>query len=134
MVKLNEPMKNLLKNTKLIPLATSSASGEPNVVPIGMFSLVDDETLWIIDNFMQKTLNNVKENPKVSFYLWSPECDDSYQVKGSITLVTGGPDLVKAKAIAESIRPGLPTKSLLIMKIKEVYSVAPGPTAGKKLL
>ena len=49
-------------------------------------------------------------------------------------MVTGGPDLVKAKAIAESIRPGLPTKSLLIMKIKEVYSVAPGPTAGKKLL
>jgi len=31
-------------------------------------------------------------------------------------------------------KPGLPAKSLLIMKITEVFECMPGPSAGKKLL
>ena len=134
MVKLTEEMKNEINKSRLVPLATASASGEPNVVPIGMFFLKNDETLWIVDNFMQKTLKNVLANPKVSLYVWSPEAKDSYQIKGTVTVVTSGAELAEAKAFADSKRPGMPTKGLLKMKITEVYSVSPGPNAGKKLL
>ena len=134
MVKLTEEMKNEINKSRLVPLATATASGEPNVVPIGMFFLKNDETLWIVDNFMQKTLKNVLANPKVSLYVWSPDAKDSYQIKGTVTVVTSGAELAEAKAFADSKRPGMPTKGLLKMKITEVYSVSPGPNAGKKLL
>ena len=135
MVKLTQEMKDDLKKIKLIPLATAGPNGEPNVVPMGMYVLRDDETLWIIDNFMQKSLENIKKNPRVAFYIWSLDTASAYQVKGNIeSIVTDGPLLAEAKVIADGMRPGLPTKGLLIMKITDVYSVAPGPMAGKKLL
>jgi len=136
MVKLTSEMKNDLSKVKIFPLATSSGSGEPNVVPIGMLLLQDDdETVWIIDNFMQKSLQNVNENPSVSFCIWSPETEGAYQVKGKIMKIeTSGPDYEKARDFAKNKKKELPAKTLLKMKITSVYSVKPGPTAGAKLL
>lgn len=136
MVKLTEDIKNDLKKVRLVPLATSSPAGEPNVAAMGVFVLQDDdETFWFVDNFMQKTLKNLKENPKAAFYIWSPDTAGAYQIKCAVTdIINDGPMLAKAKAMAEAFRPGLPTKGLVIMKVLEVYSIAPGPTAGKKLL
>ena len=135
MVKLTEEIKEDMKKIQIFPFATSSASGEPNVVPIGMLLLQDDlETVWVIDNFMQKTLDNVKKNANASFYIWSPETAGAYQVKGTITVETSGADYEKARDFAKNKKKELPAKSLLKMKITSVYSVKPGPTAGQKLL
>jgi predicted pyridoxine 5'-phosphate oxidase superfamily flavin-nucleotide-binding protein len=38
------------------------------------------------------------------------------------------------KKMVQDKKPGLPAKSLLVMKITEVYECMPGPAAGKKLL
>lgn len=135
MVKLNDEMVSELKNMKVFSLATASKSGVPNVVPIGMLMLQEDkETVWIIDNFMQKTLANVKENPVASFYILNPETKASYQVKGNITIENSGKDYEFARDFAHQKKKELPAKNLLKMKITEVYSVQPGPTAGKRLL
>jgi predicted pyridoxine 5'-phosphate oxidase superfamily flavin-nucleotide-binding protein len=136
MVKLTSEIKNDMSKVKIFPFATSSKSGEPNVVPIGMLILQDDgETVWVIDNFMQKSLKNVTENPKVSFYIWSPETENAYQVKGTITKTeTSGQDYEKARDFAKNKKKELPAKTLLKMKITSVYSVKPGPTAGAKVL
>jgi hypothetical protein len=103
---------------------------------MGVFQLQDDdETFWFVDNFMQKTLKNLKDNPKAAFYVWSPDTAGAYQIKCAVTeIINDGPLMAKAKEIADNFRPGLPTKGLVIMKVLEVYSMAPGPTAGKKLL
>jgi predicted pyridoxine 5'-phosphate oxidase superfamily flavin-nucleotide-binding protein len=94
----------------------------------------DNETIWVIDNFMQKTLENAIKNPRASFYVWSPETKGAWQIKGTVTVETGGPDHDKAKAIATARKEGSPAKTLLKMRITDVYSVKPGPTAGKKLM
>ena len=52
MVKLDEKMKTAFSKVKIFPVATASKDGVPNVVPIGFCQLVDDETIWIADNFM----------------------------------------------------------------------------------
>jgi len=136
MVKLTSEIKSDFAKVKIFPFATSSKSGEPNVVPIGMLLLQDDdETVWVIDNFMQKSLQNVKDNPKASFYIWSPETEGAYQVKGTVTKIeTAGADYEKARDFAKNKKKELPAKTLLKMKITSVYSVKPGPTAGTKLL
>jgi hypothetical protein len=38
------------------------------------------------------------------------------------------------KKMVQEEKPGLPAKSLLIMKIAEIYECMPGPSAGKKIL
>lgn len=54
-VKLSEEMKTAFSKVKIFPVATASNDGIPNVVPIGFCQLVDDETIWIVDNFMVKS-------------------------------------------------------------------------------
>ncbi|PKL56430.1 MAG: flavin-nucleotide-binding protein, partial [Methanomicrobiales archaeon HGW-Methanomicrobiales-5] len=55
MVKLTDEMKESLTGTKLVYLATSSKKSMPNVIPIGAFKVMDDETLLISDQFFSKT-------------------------------------------------------------------------------
>ena len=58
MVKFDEKMKSEFLKLKTIYLATASKKGMPNVVPIGAMFLIDDETLWVIDNFMKKSITS----------------------------------------------------------------------------
>ena len=71
MAKLTEEMKTAFSKVKVFPVATASKDGIPNVVPIGFCWIVDDETVWIADNFMTKSLANLAENPVVALDVWS---------------------------------------------------------------
>jgi predicted pyridoxine 5'-phosphate oxidase superfamily flavin-nucleotide-binding protein len=134
MVSLNAEMKELFAKIKLFPVATASKKAIPNVTPIAFVMLVKDDTIWLADNFMHKTLANVKENPHIAVYLYDADIKKCYQVKGTVEVKTSGEDYDKMKKMVQDKKPGLPAKSLLVMKITEVYECMPGPAAGKKLL
>jgi predicted pyridoxine 5'-phosphate oxidase superfamily flavin-nucleotide-binding protein len=134
MVALTAEMKELFSKVKLFPVATASKKGIPNVAPIAFVVLVKDDTIWLADNFMQKTLSNVRENPHIAIYLYDSDSKKCFQVKGSIDVKTSGEDYEKMRKMVLEKKPGLPAKSLLIMKITEVFECMPGPNAGKKVL
>ena len=134
MTKLTDEMKAILKKMRFVSLATASKDGIPNVVPIGMLiPQPDDETIWIVDNYMNKTISNLKSNPKVSFFIWDPEFSNSYQIKGDVTIENSGADYEKAVKYAHEKRETFPAKNLLKVKVTDIYFVTPGPNAGKKL-
>ncbi|MDD1683770.1 MAG: pyridoxamine 5'-phosphate oxidase family protein [Methanoregula sp.] len=66
MVTLTPEIKESLQGTKLAFLATSSKKGIPNAVPIAAFRLLDDGRMLISDQFFNKTLANMKENPEIA--------------------------------------------------------------------
>jgi predicted pyridoxine 5'-phosphate oxidase superfamily flavin-nucleotide-binding protein len=134
MVSINSEMKDLFSKVKLFPVATASKKGIPNVAPIAFVVLVKDDTIWLADNFMNKTLANIKENPHAAIYLYDSDSKKCFQVKGTIDVKTSGEDYEKMRKMVLDKKPGLPAKSLLIMKITEVFECMPGPSAGKKLL
>ncbi len=134
MVALNAEIKETFEKVKLFPVATSSKAGIPNVAPIAFVVLVKDDTIWLADNFMKKTLANVKENPRVAIYLYDADSKKCFQVKGRVDVKTSGPDYDKMKTMVHEKKPGLPAKSLLVMKITDAFSCAPGPEAGNKML
>lgn len=134
MVKLTAEMKEAFLKMKVFPVATASKDGVPNVVPIGIVELVSDDTIWITDNFMTKTLNNIKANPKIAIFVWGPEIKGCFQIKGLVTLKTSGKEYDEMKAKLNVKNPALPARSLLIVRITEVYECKPGPTAGVKIL
>lgn len=132
---LTPEMKECMKAMRIFSLATASKDGVPNVIPVGMLFPGEDGKIWIIDNFFDKTIANMKENPKASFFLWSPEYKGGcWQVKGSLEILDSGSDYEKAVTIAHSRMETAPAKHLVKMCIEDVYNVAPGPDAGKKVL
>ncbi|MBR3410015.1 MAG: pyridoxamine 5'-phosphate oxidase family protein [Candidatus Methanomethylophilaceae archaeon] len=119
-----------MKKQGVFALATATKDGIPNVVPVGMLFVGDDGKVWLVDNFLKKTLKNIQENPRVSFYVWNPEAKESFQVKGTATVCNSGADYEKAVAIAHAKRETLPAKNLIKIDVTEVYYTTPGPHAG----
>lgn len=132
MVKLTDEMKESLAPMKIVYLATSSKDSTPNVVPIGAFKLLDDETLLISDQFFRKTLANLKENPKVAISYWGEK--GGFQIKGTVTIHTNDKVFSDDVAWMKEIRPNLTPKSAIILKISDVFQVKAGDGAGKKIL
>ncbi len=132
MVKLTAEMKDSLAGTKLAFLATASNAGQPNVVPIGAFKLLDNETLLISDQFFNKTLANMRENPKAAISWWGEK--GGFQIKGTVVIHTDGKIWLQNVAWLKELRPNLKPKGAVVMKITDVYAVVPGTEPGKKIL
>ncbi len=134
MVKLTEEMKAVFTKMKAFPVATATKEGVPNVTPIGFIRIMDDETIWIGDNYMQKTFANAKENPKLALVFWDPETKRCFQVKGDVAVETSGDRYEKMKGIMKAKNEAYPAKSVLVLSVKEVFECTPGKNAGKKVL
>jgi uncharacterized protein len=132
MVTLTSEIKESLAGTKIVFLATATNAGTPNVVPIAAFKLLDDERLLISDQFFNKTLKNMKENPKIAISYWGEK--GGFQIKGTVTLHTNDEVFKQDVAWMKEAWPKFVPKSAVIMKITEVYSIKAGPDAGKKIL
>lgn len=133
MAQMTPEMLEEMKATGIISFATASKDGTPNVVPVGMIFMGDDGNIWLVDNYLNKTLANLKENPKAAFYIWTRDYTESYQIKGSATIENSGDDYLKAVSIAHSKKETYPAKNLIKLKVEEIYYVTPGDHAGKKL-
>jgi predicted pyridoxine 5'-phosphate oxidase superfamily flavin-nucleotide-binding protein len=134
MVKLTDEIKSVFSKVKVFPVATASRKGIPNVSPYTFVQLVSDDTIWIGDNFMIKTLSNVKENPYLAVFVYDPDVKKCFQIKGMVEVKTSGADYEKMKATIKAKNEKLPAKSLLIVKITDVFDCMHGAGAGKKIL
>jgi len=134
MAKLTAEMKEAFSKMKVFPVATASKDGTPNVIPLGVVELVNDDTIWITDNFMNKSMSNLRVNPKIAIYIWGPEIKGCFQIKGVTSIKTSGKEYDEMKEKLNKKNPALPARSLVIVKITEVFECKPGPTAGSKLL
>ena len=133
MAKLTPEILEQMKKQKVYSLATASKDGVPNVVPVGMLIPQEDGSVWIIDNYFDKTLANMQENPKAAFYVWNPDCTESWQIKGSLQIEDSGPDYEAAAIYAHMIKETFPAKHLVKMNVEEIYYVTPGDHAGLKV-
>ncbi len=135
MAQMTQRMKEMFEKVAVAILSTATGDGTPNAVPVGAKKIIDDETVLISDQFFNKTLANLKANPKAAVTFW--EGHEGYQLKGTVTIETSGSRFDQtAKWIEDlSAKAGFPLKSkgAVILRIEEIYGVAPGPGAGKKL-
>ncbi len=132
MAKVTDEIKESLKATKIAYLATATKDGGPNVVPIAAVKFLDDETLLISDQYFGKTLNNLKENPKIALTWWGEK--DGFQIKADITIHTEGDIFREDVQWVKSIKDTLNPKSAIVAKITAVYAVKSGADAGKQIV
>jgi len=135
MAKMTDRMKEMFEKVHEVVLATATADGTPNVVPVGSKKIINDETILISNQFLNKTLANLKSNPKVAVSFW--DGFEGYQLKGTVTIETTGKRFEETARWIEDLgnKIGFPLKSkgAVILNIEEIYGIAPGPGAGKKL-
>jgi predicted pyridoxine 5'-phosphate oxidase superfamily flavin-nucleotide-binding protein len=133
MGKLSTALKNAIEKAELFPLATASDSGLPNVIPIKLVLIENDDELWLVDNFMAKTLQNLQQNPVAALNVLLPEDNISFQIKGQTRIETEGENYHRMKERALKIKPDSPAKSLIVMDITEIFDCWPGNTLGQRL-
>ena len=128
MSKINAAMERLLNETSIWVLASADKNGTPNAVPIFFTKILDNGKLLLVDNFMNKTLENIQQNPGVSVSVWQDK--EGYQFKGPAVIETAGANFKQGKELAKDRNP----KGVVVVEVTSVYTTAPGPDAGKKLL
>jgi uncharacterized protein len=135
MAKMTEKMQELFIKVRSVVLSTAAGDSTPNAVPVSAKKLIDAETILISDQYFNKTLANMKANPRVSVMYW--EGREGYQLKGIVTIETSGQVYEETAQWIDELgaRFGLPLKSkgAIIFKIEEIYDIAPGAGAGKRL-
>ena len=129
---LNQEMMDNIEKNNIVFLATAAADGNPNVVPIGLAKPLDNKSVLLVANFMKKTIKNLETNPKASIIVGNvSECP--YQFKGTVKIEESGKNFDDAVEWAKSVMAQLNPFAAVILDVDEVYSVQPGPDAGKLL-
>lgn len=107
------------------------ANGNLNVVPVSSITVVNG-AIWLINYFMDKTLSNIRGNEAVSLVCWKKMM--GYQIKGTASYVTEGPDFDEAVAWIRSILPDRIVRGLIVITPKEIYDVSPAKDTKEKIL
>ena len=135
MAKITQEMKDIAEKTPVFIVATASKEGKPNGVPIVHASIISDDEIMLVDIFMNKTRQNIDENPLVAVSFWGGKGGYGYQFKGSARVETSGKlfdEVIQwAKARAPQHHP--PPKAIVVVKVDEIYYVGSGPDSGKRL-
>jgi len=134
MVQLTEELIEAFNALRIVPLATADKNGVPNVAPMGAKAVAGPETILIMNNFMQKTLANVKENPKAAVYIWGEGVKGCYQIKGDVEYVDSGEQFEAFRADVKARMPHVPALGMLRITVTDVFSCVAGPGAGDRIL
>ncbi|CQR72422.1 Pyridoxamine 5'-phosphate oxidase [Sporomusa ovata DSM 2662] len=126
---LNSEVKAFLDANKMWVLAT--AGNTPNAVPIYFTKVLDDNRLMLVDVFMKKTLENIKNNSKVAVAVYNAEKLQGYQLKGTATYLSEGPLVDQGNTMASALK--LTAKGVITIDVEEVLVTSPGPDIGKSL-
>ena len=133
MVLINDEMRALFEKIRIFSVGTAAQDGTPNVAPIAFVQFPGNDEVWLGDNYMKKTLANVLANPRMAIYAWDPDSKQCVQVKGQVVVRTEGAEYQQMKARMKAKNEAYPAKSLLILKVEEVYTCTPGKGAGDRI-
>ena len=136
MAKLTPEMQETLAACHPVVFATANAEGQPNCNYIGMHKILDDETIYMSDQFFLKTKANLLANPKVAVIFMGD--GGAFQVYGTAKYIDEGPQFEELKAWADAgfkeMGKPVTAKGGAVIHIDAIYSTAPGPDSGKQLV
>ena len=132
MAVMSQEVQDLFVQADNVAFSTADANGQPNACVVGMKAIVDDETVYLSDQFFKKTLANVQVNQAVSVLFWVGH--DAYQLHGTARYVNEGAEFEERKAWADAIfaEKGMPltAKGGIFVHVDAVYDSTPGEHAG----
>ena len=119
---LTKEMMDLIQSEHLVYAATSSKDGVPNVSPKGSIAVVDDKRVVFAEIASPHTIQNLKENPNIAFYVLDKAKGSGFQAKGKAELVDSGPRFDSVADALKKMLPDLPPAHFAVyIVVDEVY-------------
>ena len=135
MARIPENVQAIFNEVSDVVFATADVNGQPNACIVGMKKIIDDETIYLSDQFFNKTKANFETNPKVSVVFWNK--DGAYQIHGTMRYVDEGEEFEEQAAWVNAAfeQMGMPIKAKggCFIAVDDVFSTNPGPDAGLKI-
>ena len=113
MIKLEDIKEKLEKAT--IAVATCDKNSNPHNIAI-MYAKVSENKIIITNNFMKKTIENIKVNNKVSLVFW--ETEEGWRIDGEAAYYNSGKWLEFIKNLKEN--NGFPDRGAIVIDIKNI--------------
>ena len=135
MAKIPAEVQEMFKKVPSVAFCTASADAQPNANVIAMKAIIDDETVYLSDQFFKKTLANLQANTKVAILF---EADHkAYQIYGTARYVNEGEEFESQAAWVNAAfeQMGMPVKAKggVYVAVDAVFSACAGPDAGAQL-
>jgi predicted pyridoxine 5'-phosphate oxidase superfamily flavin-nucleotide-binding protein len=135
MAQIPQEAQKLFNSVKSVVFATASGDAQPNACVVGMKKIIDDQTIYLSDQFFNKTLANVRANAKVAVIWWGE--DGAYEVHGTARYVNDGEEFAALKKWADdafaSMNMPIVAKGGAFVDVEAVYTSSPGPDAGSQI-
>lgn len=136
MATMPEAVRETFERVSAVVLCTADEGAQPNGCVVAMKAVIDDQTVYLSDQFFRKTLANLTANDKVAIVFWDGE--GAYQIHGTARYVNDGEEFLEQKAWVDAAfaSRGVPitAKGGVFVSVEDVFEVAGGPNAGKSLL
>ena len=120
MAQLPKMVKDAIDKQDVFSVATCSQDGIPNVVYVKFLKVIDDETVLIADNYLNKTRDNILDSTKLSFVVRDEE-KGSFQVKGTAKRLIDGPMYGE---VQKWVPEKFPRVAAIILHVEQVYNGA----------
>lgn len=131
MAQLTREMKEMILTQQCFH-ATVNKEGIPNNAPKRSTRVFDDETLIFNEGVGGTTYRNILDGSKVAVAVVNREILDGYRFIGTPKVLTSGE--IYEKSAEMSLKAGMPKpKAVILIHIDEIYSLKPGPMAGKRI-
>jgi len=108
-------IKNLVE-TESVAIATVMKQGTPNVIGVAFVKVIDDK-LIVTDNFMNQTIEDIKNNSRVATIVWDKDME-GYKLLGEATYFDSGKWVEFVKDMPEN--KDMPAKGALVIKVDRV--------------
>jgi predicted pyridoxine 5'-phosphate oxidase superfamily flavin-nucleotide-binding protein len=131
MARLTQDMKEMIMTQQCF-LATVSKDGIPNNAPKRSTRVFDDETLIFSEGTGGTTFKNIQDGSKIAVAVVNREILDGYRFLGTPEVITEGD--VYEKSAEMALKAGMrKPKAVVLIHVDEIFSLKPGPMAGKKI-
>jgi len=120
MAQLTVEVKKAVSQQEVFPVATSNQDRIPNVVYIKYLKVIDDQTVLIADNYLNKTRDNILNNGKITFAVLDGD-KGSYQIKGTAERLEKGS---MYDEVQNWVPERLPRTAAVVMNVEEIYNGA----------
>lgn len=94
-----------------------------NVVPVSMIR-VNDDTIWLFDFFMDKTVQNLDVKAPVALTAWTDM--KGIQVKADAQYIMDGDEFTEAVVWVKEQNPARVVKGLIILTPTKIHDISPG--------
>lgn len=101
-------------------LATIGAKGI-NVVPVSTIKYLDEKII-LVNYFMGKTLDNIKQNSEIALVCWKGL--EGIQIKGVAEHIEDGDLFTSIKEWVKEILPDRIVKGILVLTPRELYDIS----------